>query len=210
MCSLLKQHRIEAGWLSIQKQEKERKASGADSVDSLIYPSHPFPPALCTRLARLSPGFSDLALKGQISFRFISIIEDIMAWDRETGTDATSTSPITLPAMFLAVPDQTQIEAVLALSFLAYCAFKERRLGCSHPASEGALEFYSKDIINDADIWALKNQDAFIWGLLTLTGTTDPKSEIYKWSHSMLDEIKPSGKKREELGKAFFSIALEK
>ena len=145
-----------------------------------------------------------------MSFRFISVIEDIMAWDRETGTKTTSTSPITLPAIFLAVPGQTQIEALLALTFLAYCAFTERRLGRSHPASEGALEYYAKDIINDADIWTLKNQDAFIWGLLTLMETTDPKSEIYKWSHRMLDDIRPSGKKREELGKAFFTIALGK
>lgn len=131
-----------------------------------------------------------------------------MAWDRETGTTATSTSPITLPAMFLAVPGQTQIEALLALTFLAYCAFTERRLGRSQPASEGALESYAKGIINDADIWTLKNQDGFIWGLLMLTGTTDPRSEIYKWAKRMLDEIRPTGKRREELGKMFFTIGL--
>lgn len=133
-----------------------------------------------------------------------------MAWDRESSTKATSTSPITLPALFLAVPAQTQIEALLALTLLAYCAFTERRLGRSQPASEGALQSYAKDIINDADIWTLKNEDAFIWGLLALTGTTDPTSEIYKWSHRMLDEIRPSGKKRVDLGKMFFTIAQVK
>jgi hypothetical protein len=136
--------------------------------------------------------------------------EAIMAWDRETGTTATSTSPITLPAMFLAVPGQTQIETLIALTFLAYCAFTERRLGRSQPASEGALESYAKDIINDADIWTLKNQDGFIWGLLMLTGTTSPRTEIYKWAKRMLDEIRPTGKKREELGRMFFTIAVEK
>lgn len=200
-------HRIEAAWLSVKNLEKERQENGADSIDTLIYPSHPFSPDLCARLTRLPSGLSDLALQGKMSFRIISIIEDIMAWDRETGMKTTSTSPIALPAMFLALPDQTQIEAFLALTLLAYCAFTERQLGRSHSASEAALEYYAKDIMNDADIWTLRNQDAFIWGLLTLMGTTDPKSEIYKWSRRMLDDIRPSEKKREELGKAFFPIA---
>jgi hypothetical protein len=56
----------------------------------------------------------------------------------------------------------------------------------------------------------LRNQDAFLWGLLTLVGTTDPKSEIYKWSLCMLDEIQPSRKKKEELEKAFFPVPLKK
>lgn len=205
---LFTQDRIEAGWLSVQKQENERRANGGDSVDSLIYPSHPFSPEVCVRFARLPPGFSDLAIRGRISFRLISIIEDIITWDRKTCTKAISTSPITLPAMFLAIPNQTKMETVLALTLLAYCAFTERRLGRSQPASEGALELYSRDIINDGYDDVSKNQDAFIWSLLMLTGTTHPKSEIYQWAYQLLNDIQPTGRRREALGKAFFTISL--
>ena len=205
---LFTQDRIEAGWLSVQKLENERRANGADSIESLIYPSHPFSPEACVRFSRLPPGFSDLAIRGRISLRLISVIEDIIAWDRKTCTKAISTSPITLPAIFLAIPNQKQMETVLALTLLAYCAFTERRLGRSQPASEGALELYSRDVINDAYDDVSKNQDAFIWCLLMLTGTTHPKSEIYQWAYQLLNEIQPTGRKRDALGKAFFTISL--
>ena len=205
---LLKQHRLEASWLSVQKLENECKANAAGSLNSLIYPRPPFSPELCARFARLTPGFSDLAIRGKISFRLISIIEAITTWDRKTCTNATSTCPMALAGMFLSVPNQTQIETVLAVTFLAYCGFTERRFGRSNPASETALAIYARVLTSDEYDDVIKNQDAFIWALLMLTGTTHPGSAIYQWAHHLLDEIQPTGRKREELGKAFFTISL--
>jgi hypothetical protein len=171
--------------------------------DKLVYPTHPFSPDLCARLAQLPSGLSHLALNGELSMQLIGIVEDVTVWDR---TEANEKSPGTEVGLFLNLPNIHPTEVFLAMTFLAYIAFEERKFSRSNPAVEGTLERYSEGVMHDQDVWDLKTEDVFAWGILMLVVITDSKSELRRWARGMLDEIKPTEKKKAELEKAFFAI----
>jgi hypothetical protein len=51
----------------------------------LTYPSHPFPPDLCTLVAKISPGFIDLAMSHYLSIEVLNVLERLLFWAAKPG-----------------------------------------------------------------------------------------------------------------------------
>lgn len=51
----------------------------------LTYPSHPFPPDLCTLVAKLAPGFIDLAMQYYLSIELLRPLERLLYWAAQPG-----------------------------------------------------------------------------------------------------------------------------
>lgn len=59
-----------------------------DSPTKLKYPSHPFQPDLCTRLAQQPPGFCELFCTTLISIPVLELVEGMGEWMRNTADSA--------------------------------------------------------------------------------------------------------------------------
>ncbi|KIX09604.1 uncharacterized protein Z518_00684 [Rhinocladiella mackenziei CBS 650.93] len=77
---------LEAFKVHLHALETMRRSCDADEGDELFiffYPGHPFPPDLCTVIAKLPEGFAEVALGGSIAVEFISFLvklTELIGW----------------------------------------------------------------------------------------------------------------------------------
>jgi hypothetical protein len=163
-----------------------------------MHPQHPFNPALCERISILPEGFRELGLCGQLSLRFISILEEFIALRRNTCKEENaaivafaalanycwgSTNEQAISAARL-----TPIGSLLMSTLLAYCHYLE---GHAVPSCEIGLQAYIKAFQRKRDFYINGEYDEYAldWAALMLCATMVKGSDAWDWAAHMLYTI---------------------
>ncbi|KIX95828.1 uncharacterized protein Z520_08536 [Fonsecaea multimorphosa CBS 102226] len=72
---------LESLWAYHEK--KKLLISSTEARINLQYPKHPFPPNLCTLIAKLPDGFREVALSGSLCVQIITILSRVSEWVRQ-------------------------------------------------------------------------------------------------------------------------------
>lgn len=199
----LKAKQIDKAYIAVQSKSRQRKLV-------LVYPKHPFEPALCEMISRLPIGFGELALHRRLSIQFIHALDEAMTVLNQ-GKDVEPTAAIAHCIDGVAnASELTPLERLLAYTLLAHCFFCG---DLSHASSLG-LQANMRSLPLDREVYVVGQleEDALDWAALMLCATTEEGSDAWNWAERIsqstgLDTLTLIPERRQKvLERAFFKI----
>ncbi|KAK5457251.1 hypothetical protein LTS15_005032 [Exophiala xenobiotica] len=165
---------------------------------NFTYPKHPFDPELCSIIAKIPRGITDLALSGELSHQIITLISYINKWDQDINNSlqekdiirlhylSHNSKNITLCGEFLQQPNLPLVEQLVILALLGFCYsndYTRAMYWLTNAYLQVRCRFLNSVIVDVTD----KNEDFITWIGTVLAATSDPGSQPWKLGLSLLE-----------------------
>lgn len=183
--------------------EYKSASLGGETKIELFYPSHPFPTYLCQKIARLSPGFRELALSQKFSVQFIDFLY-LTTLSAQLSSEDTGTLSVTADEV-LGMSSLTTLERVLGTALTTYNIYLERRFRTLTGTHQFYVQRRFEVLIAMPDILGC-NADALQWACLILRATTEENTDTWRWANARLRAMQVSDCRQRVLERAFLPI----
>lgn len=188
-----------------------RRKALPDVVGTLIYPDHPFSPALCSQIATLPGGFRELALERHLSYQSIDVFKTILDRIQHEKPSPSSTAILSHMDDIRCRSDLTSLELALLVALLSCSVALVGAREIPPPTIDIIIQLHARSFpanhgLHDHDSSV---KDAFDWAALVLYSITERGSTTYSWAYRWLTsggESMPPESRCAVLGGKFLSV----
>jgi hypothetical protein len=184
--------------------EYKRYLGLSGDIDTkLSYPAYPFPPHLCRKISRFSPGFQNLATSRKLSVQVINFFSLTVFSGRSSSEEAGALS--TTADEVLSISELTTLERVLGIALTMYSIYAERSLRTPIPSFFSYIQSQFRVLTERTDLLSC-DRDALDWACLIFIATTEESTDSWQWADGRLRVMQISERRQRELGQAFLPI----